>query len=205
MGEIAKNECRGGEEGIPTLEKRRCAMTKHFFLGWLAILGLCFSTETTVFAFTIPSLTDSMIVGDYYLGTPSGKHTPRVDSSVVIINPHNQDAIVLVAILDDAENVLLCKSFTLSRLDLEEINIRHEIKKKEQPVPTNGVVAATFLSATPSPFDTPLVGYVRTFIRQGGMFIVATKEGMRQVRDKENSPSPLITSLFIGDLCSTID
>ena len=179
-------------------------MTKHFVVGWLAILGLLFSTETIVFAVTLPSLSDSMIVGDYYLGEQTGKHKPRTDSSVVIINPNNQDATVLLAILDDAENVLVCKIFTLSRLDLEEINIRREIKNKEQPVPTNGVVAAIGIFRD-TPYDTPLVGYVRTFIRQGGAFTLATKEGMREVREKEDSSPPLITSLFLSDLCSTID
>jgi len=65
------------------------------------------------------------------------------------------------------------------------------------------VAAIAIFAATP--YDTPLVGYVRTFIKQGGKFIVATKEGMRVVREKDNSSDPPIASLFLSDLCSTID
>jgi len=114
-------------------------MTKNYLLGVLAILGLCFSIETVAFAASFP---DIMIIGDYNLSNPRGKFETLVDSSVVIINPNNQDAKVTLAILDDAENVLVCKNLHLSRLDLEEIDLKREIKRARKPLPRNGVVAA---------------------------------------------------------------
>ena len=171
-------------------------MTKNYLLGVLAILGLCFSIETVAFAASFP---DIMIIGDYNLSNPRGKFETLVDSSVVIINPNNQDAKVTLAILDDAENVLVCKNLHLSRLDLEEIDLKREIKRARKPLPTNGVVAA-IANFDENPYDTPLVGYVRTFIRQG-VFIAATKEGMREVKSTAQSEPPGIQQLFRDDLC----
>ena len=171
-------------------------MTKNYFFRFLTIVALCFTAETMVFAASNPEF---MIMGDYELGRTTGTFEPRVDSSVVLINPNNQDATVTVAILDDAENVLLCKTLTLSRLDLQEIGIKREIKRAGKPIPRNGVVAA-IASFNDNPYDTPLVGYVRTFIRQG-VFIAATKEGMRAIQSTDRSEPPGIQQLFMEDLC----
>ena len=171
-------------------------MIKNFLLGFFAIVTLGFTTEPIVFAASNPEF---MIMGDYELGRTTRTFEPRVDSSVVLINPNNQNATVTLAILDDAENVLLCKSLILSRLDLQEIGIKREIKRAGKPIPTNGVVAA-IASFHDNPYDTPLVGYVRTFIRQG-VFIAATKEGMRAIKSTDSSEPPGIQQLFREDLC----
>ena len=171
-------------------------MTKNYLLGLLVILALSMASAPKGFAASNPEF---MIMGDYELGRTTGKFQPGVDSSVVLINPNNQNAMVTLAILDGAENVLLCKSLILSRLEIQEIQIKREIKKARKPIPANGVVAA-IASFNDNPYDTPLVGYVRTFIRQG-VFIAATKEGMRSIRSSDSSEPPGIQQLFKEDLC----